>query len=79
MEIDKGYLKDDLKDIQGKADGMGLARNNENDLWRRELIADYIVNKLTIRNVSESVVCYIPGCINIRIKDEHFCDEHLID
>jgi hypothetical protein len=79
MKIDTGDIKDDLKDIQDQADGLGFARNNENDLWRRELIADYIVNKLTIRNVSESVICYIHGCINIRIKDSCFCDEHLID
>ncbi len=79
MEIDKGDIKDDLKDIQDQADGMGFTRNNENDLWRRELIADYIVNKLTIRNFRESVVCYIEGCINLRNKDECLCDEHLVD
>ena len=77
MEIDKGDIKDHMKDIQDQADGMGFARNNENDLWRRELIADYIVKKLT--NVSESLVCYITGCVNIRDKDKCLCDEHLID
>jgi hypothetical protein len=77
MEIDKGDIKDDLQDMQDQADGMGFARNNENDLWRRELIADYIVKKLT--NVSEGLICYITGCVNIRDKDNCLCDEHLID
>jgi hypothetical protein len=79
MEIDKGDILSDLQDLQDQADGMGFAANNENDLWRRELIADYIVKKLTIRNVSESLVCHIYGCVNIRNKEECFCDEHLID
>ena len=77
MDIDKGDIKDDLQDMQNQADGMGFVGANENDLWRRELIADYIVKKLT--NVSESLVCYITGCVNIRDKDKCLCDEHLID
>lgn len=77
MEIDKGDIKDDLQDLQDQADGMGFVRTNENDLWRRELIADYIVKKLT--NVSESLDCNINGCVNIRNKDKYLCDEHLID
>jgi hypothetical protein len=76
VEIDKGTIKDDLQDLQDQADGMGFVGTNEIDLWRRELIADYIVNKLTIRNVSESLVCYIDGCINLRSKEEYLCDEH---
>ena len=79
MEIDKGDIKDDLQAIQDQADGMGFVKANENDLWRRELIADYIVEKLTIRNVSERLVCYIHGCVNIRNKNKHLCDEHLIN
>ena len=58
MEIDKSDILDDLKDIQDQVDGMGFAGTNANDLWRSELIADYIVKKLTIPNVSESLVCY---------------------
>ncbi len=77
MEIDKGNIKDDLQDLQDQADGMGFVGTNEIDLWRRELIADYIVKKLT--NVSESHDCYINGCVNIRNKDKFLCDEHLID
>ncbi len=77
MEIDKGTIKDDLQDLQDQADGMGFAGANENDVWRRELIADYIVKKLT--NVSESLDCYITGCVNIRDKDKCLCDEHLIE
>jgi len=79
MGIDKGDILDDLQDLQGQADGMGFVGTNENDLWRRELIADYIVEKLAIRNVSERFVCYIYGCVNIRNKDKHLCDEHLIN
>jgi len=79
MEIDKGDIKDDLQVMQEQANGMGFVGTNENDLWRRELIADYIVKKLTIPNVIESLVCYINGCVNIRDKDKCLCDEHLID
>ncbi len=77
MEIDKGAIKDDLKAIQDQADGMGFVGTNENDLWRRELIADYIVTKLA--HVSESPVCYINGCVNSRDKDKFLCEEHLVD
>ncbi len=74
MLIDKGDIKDDLQVMQGQADGMGFIGANENDIWRRELIAEYIVKKLTISNV-----CYINGCENIRNIDECLCDEHLVD
>lgn len=77
MEIDKGDIKDDLQDMQDQADNMGFVGTNENDVWRRELIADYIVKKIT--NISESFVCYITGCVNIRDKDNCLCDEHLVD
>lgn len=77
MEIDKGDIKDDLQDLQNQADGMGFVGTNENDLWRRELIADYIVKKIT--NISESLNCYVAGCVNIRDESKCLCDEHLID
>ena len=77
MEIDKGYIKDHLHDMQNQADGIAFAGTNENDLWPPEFIADYIVEKIT--NVSESLICYITGCVNIRDNDECLCDEHLID
>ena len=79
MEIDKGDILNDLEDLQYQADRIGFAGNHANDLWRRELIAEYIVNKLTISNENESLVCYIYGCVNTRNKDKHLCDEHLID
>ncbi len=79
MEIDKSDILDDLQDIQDQVDGMGFLGTNANDLWRSELIADYIVKKITIPNVIESLVCYINGCENIRDKDDCFCDEHLVD
>ena len=79
MEIDKGDIKDDIQDMQDQADRMGFVRTNENDLWRRELISDYIVEKLSTRNVSENLVCYINGCVNIRNKDKVLCDEHIIN
>ena len=79
MEIDKGDIKDDIQDMQDQADRMGFVRTNENDLWRRELISDYIVEKLSTRSVSENLVCYIHGCVNIRNKDKDLCDEHIIN
>ncbi len=79
MEIDKSDILDDLQDIQDQVDGMGFLGTNANDLWRSELIADYIVKKITIQNVIESLVCYINGCENIRVKDDCFCEEHLIE
>ena len=79
MEIDKGDIKDDLQDMQNQADRMGFVRTSENDIWRRELISEYIVEKLSIRTVSEDLVCYINGCVNIRNKDKVLCDEHIIN
>ncbi len=76
MEIDKGEIKADLQYIQDQADGMGFVGTNENDLWRREIIADYIVEKLSIFNVNKSLVCSINGCKNIRDKDKFLCEEH---
>ena len=40
-------------------------------------IGDNIVEKLT--NSSESLICHITGCVNIRDKDKCLCYEHLID
>lgn len=77
MEIEKCDIKANSQDMQGQADGKGFVGTNENDVWRRELIADYIVKKIT--NISESFVCYITGCVNIRDKDNCLCDEHLMD
>lgn len=79
MKIEKSDILDDLQGIQDQVDGMGFVGINAKDLWRTELIADYIVKKLTIPIVSESPVCYINGCANIRDKDDCFCNEHLID
>ncbi len=79
MEIDKSDILDDLQDIQDHVDGMGFIGTNAIDLWRSELIADYIVKKLTVHNVNESLFCYINGCENIRDEDDCFCDEHLVD
>jgi hypothetical protein len=77
MEIGKSEIKDDLQDIPGQADQMEFAETIENDVWRRELLSDYIVKKMTI--VSESLVCYITGCVNTRDNDKYLCDEHFID
>ncbi len=79
MAINKSDILDDLQDIQNQVDGMGFIGTNANDLWRSELIADYIVKKLNVPNVSESLFCYINGCGNIRDEDDCFCDEHLVD
>ena len=79
MEIDKVDIKDDLQNIQDQVDGMGFIGTNAKDLWRSELTANYIVRKLTVPNVSESLLCYINGCENIRDKNDCFCDEHLVD
>ena len=43
MPLDKYELMDEIEDIQIEVDGMGFMGSNENDLWRREMIADYIV------------------------------------
>ncbi|MEH6535132.1 MAG: hypothetical protein V7719_01970 [Psychroserpens sp.] len=72
MDINKG----DMQKPQDQSAGMGFIGTNENEICQRELIADYIVKKLT--NVSENLVCYINGCVNIRNKDKCLCDEHLI-
>jgi len=79
MEIDKVDIKDDLQNIQDQVDGMGFIGTNAKDLWRSELTANYIVRKLTVPNVSESLLCYINGCGNIRHINDCFCDEHLVD
>ncbi len=79
MEIDKSDILDDLQDIQDQVDGMGFRGTNANGLWRSELIADYIVKKLTVTNVKESLFCYIKGCGNIRDEDDCFCEEHLVE
>ncbi len=79
MAINKSDILDDLQDIQYQVDRMGFIGTNANDLWRSELIADYIVKKISVPNVSESLFCYINGCENIRDKDDCFCDEHLVD
>ncbi len=50
MEIDKSDILNDLQDIQDKVDGMGFKGTNANNLWRSELIADYIVKKITVPN-----------------------------
>ena len=79
MEIDKVDIKDDLQNIQDQVDGMGFIGTNAKDLWRSELTANYIVRKLTVPNVSESLLCYINDCGNIRHINDCFCDEHLVD
>lgn len=79
MEINKNDILDALQDIQDQVDGMGFLGTNANDLWRSELTANYIVRKLTVPNFSESLLCYITGCVNIRDKNDCFCDEHLVD
>ena len=48
MEIDKSAILNDLQDIQDKVDVMGFKGTNANNLWRSELIADYIVKKITV-------------------------------
>ncbi len=50
MEIDKSNILDDLQDIQDIVDGMGFKGTNANNLWRSELIADYIVEKINAPN-----------------------------
>jgi len=70
MEIDKSNILDDLQGIQDQVDGMGFLGTNANDLWRCELIADYIVKKLAIPDFSESLLCYINGCGNTRDEDD---------
>ena len=80
MEIDKSDVLHDLQGIQDKVDVMGFKGTNANNLWRSELIADYIVKKITVlKYVSESPVCCINGCGNIRDEGKCFCDEHLAD
>lgn len=79
MKIVKGDLKDDLRDTRNQADKMGDVRTLENDLWRRNLIADYIIRKSSIPFVSETLVCFIEGCENTRDEDKCLCDEHLIN
>ena len=79
MGINKNDILDALKDIQDQVVGMGFIGTNANNLWRSELTANYIVRKLTEPNVSESLLCYINGCENIRDKNDCFCDEHLVD
>ncbi len=56
---------------------MEFAETIENNVWRRELLSDYIVKKMTI--VSESLVCYITGCVNTRVNDKYLCDENFMD
>tara|TARA_R110000851_G_scaffold285678_1_gene439421 strand:+ start:40 stop:201 length:162 start_codon:yes stop_codon:yes gene_type:complete len=48
MIIDKSDIMDDIEDIQIQVDAMGFMGTNEQDLWRRDLIADYIVKKLNL-------------------------------
>lgn len=44
MRKERWEIIDDLKEIQNKVDDMGFKGSGENDLWRREEIADYIID-----------------------------------
>jgi hypothetical protein len=79
MEIVKGNLKDDLRDMKNHVERMGDVETLETDLWRTDLIVDYIIKNSTIPFVSDTLVCFIEGCENIRDQDNCLCDEHLID
>lgn len=77
MEIDKVDLNNYLQDIEFQADGLGLVGTAENNLWRGEFIAEYMVRNLTKQRIAERHICYINGCENIRHIKNCLCDEHL--
>jgi len=58
MKIDRDLIMDDLEDIQDNVDSLGFIGSNENDLWRREQMADYIVKKLTLTDVVGHTIAY---------------------
>ena len=52
--MEKWKIIDDIEEIQNQVDKMGFVGSNEKELWTRDLIADYIVKKLTIPDVVDS-------------------------
>ena len=55
--MEKWQIIDDIEEIQEKVNEMGFTGSNEKELWTRDLIADYIVKKLTIPVVGKSFYC----------------------
>lgn len=44
-DMTRHEIIEDIQDIQLKVDEMGFMGSNEIDLWRSEMIADYIISK----------------------------------
>ncbi len=46
--MDRSEILDKIEEIQDDVDAKGFMGSNENDLWRREAIADYIIKNFVI-------------------------------
>lgn len=51
--MEKWKIIDDIEEIQNQVNEMGFAGSNEKELWTRDLIAEYIVKKLSLCDVSQ--------------------------
>ena len=74
--MEKWKIIDDIEEIQNQVDEMGFAGSNEKELWTRDLIAEYIVKKLSLCDVSqqrELLIAYnvdfYKGIHDVTIKD----------
>jgi len=75
MKTDKSDIMDDLQELQDKVDGMGFMGSNENDLFRREEISDYIIkNYVVIDSVKRR--CFSCDSLNIKLNSKNCeCDK----
>jgi len=83
MKIDRDAIMDDIEEIQEQIDGMGFCGSNEKELWTREAIADYIVKKIKLSNVSQQRELLIDAIRNMTRGDfelrstSEYVDEYL--